>query len=120
MAVGGAGTKDANPHRIHGQRHSGLVNSVAQIDAIRQGSNDNGLIPGRDYLLEARFTDWRLTVSRDSARTKRAARKRNPKAGLPKPLVHQLCQAHATTTVADMPAMMLPFKGKVVPSESIY
>jgi putative ABC transport system substrate-binding protein len=31
------------------------VNSAAQVDAIRQGLRANGLISGRDYLLEVRF-----------------------------------------------------------------
>lgn len=31
------------------------ANSAAQVDAIRQGLRDNGLIDGKDYLLETRF-----------------------------------------------------------------
>jgi len=57
--------------------------------------NDNGLIPGRHDLLEARF------ASGDYQRFPEMAHERsvlpgnaNPKAGSPKPLVHQPCQAH--------------------------
>src|ERR1700674_122347 len=31
------------------------ANSAVQIDAIKQGLRDNGLIEGRDYVLESRF-----------------------------------------------------------------
>jgi putative tryptophan/tyrosine transport system substrate-binding protein len=49
------------------------ANSAAQIDAIRQGLRDNGLIPGQDYLLEARFAagDYQLfpQMARELAQT---------------------------------------------------
>jgi putative ABC transport system substrate-binding protein len=31
------------------------ANSAAQVDAIRQGLRDNGLMGGKDYLLDTRF-----------------------------------------------------------------
>ena len=51
-----AGAQKA-PIRI-GFMASGMAtsaNSAAQVNAIRQGLNDNGLAEGRDYLLESRF-----------------------------------------------------------------
>ena len=35
---------------------AGSANSATQIDAIKQGLRDNGLVEGRDYILESRFS----------------------------------------------------------------
>src|SRR5207248_2790416 len=34
---------------------AGSANSAAQIDAIKKGLSDSGLVEGRDYVLESRF-----------------------------------------------------------------
>ena len=61
--VGGAaawpiGARAQKPPILIGFIASGAAssaNSAAQIDAIKQGLLENGLLAGRDYLLEARF-----------------------------------------------------------------
>jgi putative ABC transport system substrate-binding protein len=47
--------KSAGPHWASGQGAANSAVGLAQIATIKQGLRENGLIDGRDYVLEARF-----------------------------------------------------------------
>lgn len=56
MANGGAGAKDTNSNRISGERGCRLSQQRDSDRCHQTGLRDNGLVEGRDYILEARFS----------------------------------------------------------------
>jgi len=56
VANGGAGAKDTNSNRISGERGCRLSQQRDSDRCHQTGLRDNGLVEGRDYILEARFS----------------------------------------------------------------
>ena len=55
LAARGTRPEGASPLGFLASGAAGSANSAVQIDGIKQGLRDNGLIDGQDYILDARF-----------------------------------------------------------------
>src|SRR5207245_9562039 len=63
-----ARTESAGPHRVSYAGAAGSPTTTGHIAEINEGLRDNGMIEGRDYVLESRFADGRYERFPDLAR----------------------------------------------------